>query len=52
VDEFCTFYTAGVDTTSHFLTMMIYYVAQNPKIEERLRYEVDQLISCDEDITF
>ena len=37
IDEFRTFYTAGTDTSSHLLTMMIYYIILHPKVEKRLR---------------
>ena len=37
IEEFCTFYTAGTDTTAHLLTMMIYYILQHPHVEKRLR---------------
>ena len=30
--------------------MMIYYVSLNPKVEKRLREEVDKVIKSDEDI--
>ena len=32
LDEFSTFFVAGVDTTSNFLTMMIYLIAQHPEV--------------------
>jgi cytochrome P450 len=30
IDEFCTFYTGATDTSSHFITMMIYYISERP----------------------
>lgn len=29
-EEFCTFFVAGTDTTSHYLLMTIYMIAKNP----------------------
>ena len=37
LNEFTTFFVAGVDTTSNFLVTMIYLIAQNPKVEEKVR---------------
>ena len=33
LNEFITFFGAGIETTHHFLTMMIYYIVQNPEVE-------------------
>jgi cytochrome P450 len=52
IDEFCTFLVAGTDTTSHLLMMMVYYVCDNPRIEERLRREINEVIKTDDDYTF
>jgi cytochrome P450 len=51
IEEFCTFFTAGTDTTSHFTEMMVYYISQNSQIEEKLRKQIDEVIKSDEDIT-
>jgi cytochrome P450 len=36
-EEFSTFFVAGVDTSAHFLMMMIYYVSLDKEIERKLR---------------
>jgi cytochrome P450 family 6 len=33
---------AGTDTTSNSTTMLIYLLAQNPSVEEKLRKEIDE----------
>ena len=35
--EFNTFFTAGVDTTSTYLAMMVYLIAQHPDVEAKVR---------------
>jgi hypothetical protein len=32
--------------------MMVYYVCDNPRIEERLRKEINEVIKTDDDYTF
>ena len=41
-DEFNTFFMAGVDTTSNYLAMAIYLLAQNPKVEQKVREEIQE----------
>lgn len=42
---------AGSDTTSNFLTAMILYTFEKPKVVEKLRKEMNSIIHSDEDIT-
>lgn len=37
LEEFSTFFVAGTDTTSHYVMTMIYFIAQNPEVEAKLR---------------
>lgn len=50
IEEFCTFFTAGTDTTSHFMQMMVYYISQHKHVEERLRKDIEEIIKSDDDI--
>lgn len=52
IDEFNIFYIAGTDTTSHMLTMLIYYLIQNPSCLEKVREEINQFIKSEEDFNF
>ena len=52
IAQFCTFFTAGTDTTAHFLMMMIYYICEKPEIEKKLRDQIDEHIKNDGDYTF
>ncbi len=36
IDEFLTFFTAGMDTTAHLLTAATYYLEKNPKFRSAL----------------
>ena len=36
-DEFKYFFIVGMDATSHYLEMMIYYISSNPEIEKKVR---------------
>ena len=36
-DEFNTFFVAGVETTSNYLAMTIYLLAQHPEVEQKVR---------------
>ena len=47
-DEFATFLFAGTDTTSNYLTMMIYLVYQHPEVEKKVREEIDQYMKVDD----
>ena len=46
--EFTTFFLAGTDTTSHYLEMMIYLIAQNPQVEKKVREEVNRFMKADD----
>lgn len=51
IDEFSTFLAVGTDTTAKLVTMMVYYIAKNPKIHKRLKEEINSIIQSDKDIT-
>ena len=51
LDEFATFFVAGVDTTSNFLVMMIYLIAQHPEVEQKVREEIAEHMK-DEDYSY
>ena len=51
LNEFATFFVAGVDTTSNFLVLMIYLIAQNPEVEEKVRKEIADHMK-DEDYSY
>jgi len=43
VDEFITFFVAGMDTTGHLITMMsYYYLKMSPNCQEKLLKEADE----------
>ena len=46
--EFTNFFIAGVDTTSNFLVMMIYLIAQHPEVEEKVRKEIAEYMKEDD----
>lgn len=50
-EEFLIFYQAGTDTTAHLMTMMVYYIAMNPDVEQKLRKCIDEVIHSEEDFT-
>jgi len=41
VDEFISFLLAGMDTTGHLLTMVLYHLHEHPDYLEKLREEID-----------
>ncbi len=47
IDEFCTFYTAGTDTTAHMIMVLVYYLACNPQCQKKLRNEISEFIKSD-----
>lgn len=51
VDEFQTFLLAGTDTTTHFFTMMVYYLGKYSEVHKKLREHINAIIKFDEDIT-
>ena len=42
---------AGTDTTAHLMLLIVYYLALNPQIEQKLREQVAEVIKEDKDIT-
>jgi len=42
IEEFCTFFSAGMDTTGHTITLATYFLDQNPKYRERVLAEVKE----------
>jgi len=47
-EEFSSFFFAGTDTTSTFAQMMIYHIARNPEIEQKVRSEIDKYMKDDD----
>ena len=47
-DEFSTFFFAGVDTTSNYLAMTIYLLAQHLNKLEKVRQEIEQHMKEDD----
>jgi len=45
IEEFCTFFSAGMDTTGHTITEATYYLDQNRKYMERLKKEIKENFS-------
>lgn len=52
--EFMTFFSAGMDTTGHLLTMTVYYLTKNPEILVKLKEEISKVYgeNLSEDFTF
>jgi cytochrome P450 len=44
-------YIAGMDTTSLFLTFLIYVLAKYPKVQAKLREEINSTLKSDHDLT-
>lgn len=51
VDEFITFFIAGMDTTAHLAAMGTYYFLKNPETHAKLREEADMYLSNQSEIT-
>lgn len=51
IDEFITFFGAGMDTTGHVIAMMAYFLAVNPQYKERIMEEVDKFFADPSKIT-
>ena len=47
-DEFSTFFFAGVDTTSNYLAMTIYLLAQHPEKLKKVRKEIERHMEEDD----
>ena len=52
IDEFSIFYMAGTDTTSHLLTMMVYYSVLNPTVMEKLRQEISDKVKDNKNLNY
>ena len=46
--QLLTFFSAGTDTTAHFQQMLIYFLAQNPEKQTKVREEIDLYIKEDD----
>ncbi len=51
VDEFITFFVAGMDTTGHLIGMTLYNLTQNPEYIEKLQKEISQIYDKEEVLT-
>jgi len=51
VDEFITFFIAGMDTTGHLLGMTLYNLTQNPEYVEKLNQEIKEKYDTAETLT-
>jgi len=51
IDEFITFFSAGMDTTAHLVSMSLYYFTQNPHYLTKARQEVDKFYRNGNDLT-
>ena len=46
--EFTTFFIAGIDSTSHYLMMIIYFIVLHPDVEKKVRKEVETFMKEDD----
>lgn len=51
IDEFVTFFVAGMDTTAHLVGMAVYHLSQNPQYKARLLEEVDKYFKNPSEVT-
>jgi len=51
IDEFITFFSDGVYTTGHFISMCSYYLEKNPEWKQKVLEEMETLFPNLEDIT-
>jgi len=51
VDEFITFFVAGMDTTGHLIGMALYNLTQNPECIEKLKTEIAETYDQDSTLT-
>ena len=51
VDEFITFFVAGMDTTGHLIGMTLYNLIQHPEELEKLKAEIASTYDKDENLT-
>ena len=47
-DEFRTFFFAGTDTTSSYLSTIIYLVVKHPEVERKVRAEIAEFMKEDD----
>jgi len=52
VDEYITFFSDGVYTTGHFISMITYYLEKNPEWKQKVMDEMDTLFPTIDDITY
>ena len=52
IDEYITFFSDGVYTTGHFITMLTYYLEMNPEWKKKVIDEMDSHFNDIEDITY
>lgn len=52
IDEFITFFSDGVYTTGHFISMCSYYLEKNPEWKQRVCDEMETLFKDINDITY
>jgi len=50
VNEFATFFIAGMDTTGHLITMALYLLSKNPQYIEPLKKEIKQVYDTEASI--
>ena len=51
IDEFVTFFVAGMDTTSQLVSMTLYHLSQNPKYLDDLKKERDGTYNKEQHVT-
>ncbi|XP_053331112.1 cholesterol 24-hydroxylase-like [Spea bombifrons] len=52
LDNFCTFFVAGQETTANQLSFTVMELCRQPEITQRLREEVDEVLGFRRDINF
>lgn len=51
INEFTTFFLAGMDTTSHLISMVLYNLTQHPEYLEKLQAERDMSYNLEKPVT-
>ena len=51
IDQFTTFFVAGMDTTGHLVTMAVYYLDKYPEYQAKMREEIDEYFGEGQDVT-
>jgi len=49
-DEFITFFLAGMDTTGHLVTMVLYYLEKNPEFLEKINQERENIYDTEKNL--